>query len=65
MKLTNEEIIREVERDIEAVIFNIKIQKDMEGEDFPDWRNGDKEHMTRAIALLGLLKEQLNSKEEA
>ncbi len=65
MKLTNEEIIREVERDIEAVIFNIKIQKEQEGEDFPDWRNGDKEHMTRALSLLEDLKEQLNSKEEA
>lgn len=52
MKLTKEEAIREIERDIEAVIFNYQEQRRQEGEDLPDWRRGDFEHLIRALGLI-------------
>ena len=60
--LTKEEMIREVERDIEAVIFQYKQQCKNDEEThygIPDWRKADYLHMSRALKILDQLKEIL------
>ena len=62
LNLTKEEMIREIERDIEAVIFQYKEQLKNDEEThygIPDWRKSDYFHMSRALKMLDELKAEL------
>lgn len=65
--LTKDELIREIERDIEAVIFNYEEEcKNLEenfNSEVPDWRKNDFMHMKRALKLIDHLKNGTYSEE--
>lgn len=65
LKLTNDEILREIEIDIEAVIFNINLDEQNAElwpdvyEELPDYRKADRDHLNRAKKLIAELRKQI------
>lgn len=60
--MTKAELIREIERDLEAVIFNVNLDEktaECQCEELEDYRRSDREHMYRAKGLLDELKSRL------